>query len=178
MISALYTCNVIEVNWTFTLTRPCVSRSVLAACQLLHRVDMIQPCVGVRREHLDRDAAQGFSSVVRDAERALDNADKGVVEALGWGANAVKGFLSGPTGVSEVLGSVGNHSVFWSRQCSGIAFPQRHAGMPPRCGGCMVFARERLLVRAQNAAKASPPKHAPNIFLSSPQKVCRALDSC
>ena len=63
---------------------------------------MVQPCVGVRREDLDAQAAQGFSSVAHDAWRTLDNADEAVVEGLQWRTRVVKRFPVGEQG------SVGN----------------------------------------------------------------------
>lgn len=142
--------------------------------QLIREVEAIQPCLGVSKEHLDEGAAQGFPSVVRTAERALE--DVGFLSfegVLQWASGVnVMGFLAGRTGVvSGVLGMVANRRVFWSKACTGVATTGYGDQSIPRCSSCRGFHRDTLLKRAYTASREQPHPKTNNSLLSTAQKV-------
>ncbi|CAM9901835.1 unnamed protein product [Ectocarpus sp. 6 AP-2014] len=140
--------------------------------ELLNVVWHTLPCQGVSQQHVREDAkmpagaADVFPSLVRQAQRNLEsNPTLPFGERGRWQNAFVEGLLSGPSGVSGVLGTVGGHSVpghggvgghkvFWAKGCVGVATPFQGLNSVPRCQGCRRFVREALRTRLENASKA------------------------
>ncbi|CAM9931894.1 unnamed protein product, partial [Ectocarpus sp. 13 AM-2016] len=157
--------------------------------ELLNVVWHTLPCQGVSQQHVREDAkmpagaADVFPSLVRQAQRNLEsNPTLPFGERGRWQNAFVEGLLSGPSGVSGVLGTVGGHSVpghggvgghkvFWAKGCVGVATPFQGLNSVPRCQGCRGFVREALRPRLENASKAESLKSSKNIYMTSAQKV-------
>ncbi|CBJ33416.1 hypothetical protein Esi_0478_0016 [Ectocarpus siliculosus] len=156
--------------------------------ELLNVVWHTLPCQGVSQQHVREDAnmpagaADVFPSLVRQAQWNLEsNPTLPFGERGRWQNAFVEGLLSGPSGVSGVLGTVGAHSVpghggvgghkvFWAKGCVGVATPFQGLNSVPRCQGCRDFVREALRPRLENASKAESLKSSKNLYMTSAQK--------
>lgn len=148
--------------------------------QILERLKYIQPCLGIRRQHVAAEpempegSAEVFPSLFSLAERALDSA---AATSLGhegrWQSSCVRGFQTGGRGGYGVLGVVGGQDVLWSKACDGVAGSRAGISSVPRCPHCRAFWRGSAKPRILNALREDLPKSAPNSNMTSAQKVSR-----